>query len=38
LKWELEDLSLRALEPAEYKQIARHLDERGSIGSASSTT
>src|SRR4029078_10256301 len=28
LKWELEDLSLRALEPAEYKRIARLLDER----------
>ena len=28
LKWELEDLSLRALEPAEYKKIARMLDER----------
>jgi GTP pyrophosphokinase len=28
LKWELEDLSLRALEPATYKDIARHLDER----------
>ena len=28
LKWELEDLSLRALEPAVYKQIARALDER----------
>jgi GTP pyrophosphokinase len=28
LKWELEDLSLRALEPAEYKKIARLLDER----------
>ncbi|HEY2818850.1 MAG TPA: bifunctional (p)ppGpp synthetase/guanosine-3',5'-bis(diphosphate) 3'-pyrophosphohydrolase [Casimicrobiaceae bacterium] len=28
LKWELEDLSLRALEPAEYQKIARHLDER----------
>jgi len=28
LKWELEDLSLRALEPAEYKRIARLIDER----------
>ena len=28
LKWELEDLSLRALEPAVYKRIARALDER----------
>jgi GTP pyrophosphokinase len=28
LKWELEDLSLRVLEPAEYKRIARLLDER----------
>ncbi|MBS0319517.1 MAG: bifunctional (p)ppGpp synthetase/guanosine-3',5'-bis(diphosphate) 3'-pyrophosphohydrolase [Proteobacteria bacterium] len=28
LKWELEDLSLRALEPATYKRIARLLDER----------
>ncbi len=28
LKWELEDLSLRALEPAVYKDIARALDER----------
>ena len=28
LKWELEDLSLRAVEPAEYQKIARHLDER----------
>jgi GTP pyrophosphokinase len=28
LKWELEDLSLRALEPDEYKRIARLLDER----------
>ena len=28
LKWELEDLSLRALEPETYKQIARMLDER----------
>ncbi|MEO8536977.1 MAG: bifunctional (p)ppGpp synthetase/guanosine-3',5'-bis(diphosphate) 3'-pyrophosphohydrolase, partial [Betaproteobacteria bacterium] len=28
LKWELEDLSLRATEPAEYKRIARLLDER----------
>jgi GTP pyrophosphokinase len=28
LKWELEDLSLRALEPDEYKAIARMLDER----------
>ena len=28
LKWELEDLSLRALEPATYKSIARLLDER----------
>ena len=28
LKWELEDLSLRALEPENYKQIARLLDER----------
>src|SRR5206468_9003327 len=28
LKWELEDLSLRALEPTEYQKIARHLDER----------
>ncbi len=28
LKWELEDLSLRVLEPAEYKRIAKLLDER----------
>ncbi len=28
LKWELEDLSLRVLEPAVYKTIARQLDER----------
>src|SRR5690348_114150 len=28
LKWELEDLSLRALEPAEYRRVARLLDER----------
>src|SRR3954466_13515446 len=28
LKWELEDLSLRALEPTEYKRIARLIDER----------
>ena len=28
LKWELEDLSLRALEPATYKHIATLLDER----------
>jgi GTP pyrophosphokinase len=28
LKWELEDLSLRALEPATYKTIASMLDER----------
>jgi GTP pyrophosphokinase len=28
LKWELEDLSLRALEPTVYKEIARALDER----------
>ena len=28
LKWELEDLSLRALEPDEYQRIARLLDER----------
>ena len=28
LKWELEDLSLRALEPDEYKKIAKYLDER----------
>lgn len=28
LKWELEDLSFRFLEPATYKQIARKLDER----------
>jgi GTP pyrophosphokinase len=28
LKWELEDLSLRALEPSAYKSIARLLDER----------
>jgi GTP pyrophosphokinase len=28
LKWELEDLSLRALEPAAYQSIARLLDER----------
>ena len=28
LKWELEDLSLRALEPAEYKHIAKLIDER----------
>jgi GTP pyrophosphokinase len=28
LKWELEDLSLRALEPEEYRRIARLLDER----------
>jgi hypothetical protein len=28
LKWELEDLTLRALESAEYKKIAKLLDER----------
>src|SRR5437667_6313299 len=28
LKWELEDLSLRALEPHTYKQIAEFVDER----------
>lgn len=28
IKWELEDLSLRYLEPASYKRIARMLDER----------
>ena len=28
IKWELEDLSLRALEPAAYKSIAKALDER----------
>ncbi len=28
LKWELEDLSLRYLEPASYKRIARELDEK----------
>ena len=28
LKWELEDLSLRALEPDDYKRIAKLLDER----------
>jgi GTP pyrophosphokinase len=28
LKWELEDLSCRYLEPDTYKQIARYLDER----------
>ncbi|HEY9379995.1 MAG TPA: HD domain-containing protein, partial [Burkholderiales bacterium] len=28
LKWELEDLSFRFLEPEKYKQIARMLDER----------
>jgi GTP pyrophosphokinase len=28
LKWELEDLSLRALEPETYRQIAKLLDER----------
>jgi len=28
IKWELEDLSMRTLEPALYKQIAQHLDER----------
>jgi len=28
LKWELEDLSLRALEPSTYKSIAKLLDER----------
>lgn len=28
LKWELEDLSLRAIEPATYKTIAKLLDER----------
>jgi len=28
LKWELEDLSLRALEPATYRAIAQMLDER----------
>ena len=28
IKWELEDLSFRFLEPAEYKRIARLLDER----------
>jgi GTP pyrophosphokinase len=28
LKWELEDLSLRAIEPETYKQIAKLIDER----------
>ncbi len=28
LKWELEDLCLRALEPDAYKAIAKMLDER----------
>ncbi len=28
IKWELEDLSMRYLQPALYKQIAAHLDER----------
>ena len=28
IKWELEDLALRYLEPFEYKQIASYLDER----------
>ncbi|MCR4331369.1 MAG: HD domain-containing protein, partial [Sulfuricaulis sp.] len=28
IKWELEDLSMRYLQPALYKQIAQHLDER----------
>jgi len=28
LKWELEDLSFRYLEPGAYKQVAKHLDER----------
>ena len=28
IKWELEDLSFRVLEPAEYRRIARLLDER----------
>jgi GTP pyrophosphokinase len=28
LKWELEDLALRALEPEAYKRLARQLDER----------
>ena len=28
IKWELEDLSFRYLEPAQYKQIAKLLDER----------
>lgn len=28
LKWELEDLSFRFLEPQTYKRIAKHLDER----------
>jgi len=28
LKWELEDLAFRYLEPSAYKQIAKHLDER----------
>lgn len=28
IKWELEDLALRALDPATYKEIARLLDER----------
>ena len=28
LKWELEDLSLRALDPDEYRRVARLLDER----------
>ncbi|MCG6939509.1 MAG: bifunctional (p)ppGpp synthetase/guanosine-3',5'-bis(diphosphate) 3'-pyrophosphohydrolase [Gammaproteobacteria bacterium] len=28
LKWELEDLSFRYLEPSAYKQVAKHLDER----------
>ncbi|MCH8257547.1 MAG: bifunctional (p)ppGpp synthetase/guanosine-3',5'-bis(diphosphate) 3'-pyrophosphohydrolase [Proteobacteria bacterium] len=28
LKWELEDLSLRYIEPLSYKRIAKHLDEK----------
>ncbi|MBU0751453.1 MAG: bifunctional (p)ppGpp synthetase/guanosine-3',5'-bis(diphosphate) 3'-pyrophosphohydrolase [Gammaproteobacteria bacterium] len=30
MKWELEDMSFRFLEPDTYKQIARHLDEKRS--------
>ena len=31
IKWELEDLSFRYLDPQKYKEIAKNLDERRSV-------